>query len=266
MTIRATHRPPAALLPLLLFTLPFALLGVRADAQVNPTWDHYKVYQVVPNPNVNLPVTLVDQFGTFNHVATTLDWFATPVQKQVVGAPNIYPINDPITHYAWWKITDQPFNALVLATNQFGTQSLVVQDAAYLLNPALKNQTGPPPVKNHYKCYLCSGQAVNVPVVLTDQFDTWQTTVAVPKYFCTPAEKIMSPTQVYPIVDPNQHYVCYQIQPPDFGTFPAFMTDQFIPALNINLYPGVFLCVPSTKDGVTPTTKNSWGSLKLLYR
>jgi hypothetical protein len=71
-------------------------------------------------------------------------------------------------------------------------------------NPALKNETTQQfPIQNHYKCYECQGAPVNVPVILIDQFGTWQATVTAPRYFCSPAEKRVG-TLSYPIVDANR--------------------------------------------------------------
>ena len=45
----ATHRTRSLLLVVLLAT-PLALTGTRANAQVSPLWDHYKVYFTPPFP------------------------------------------------------------------------------------------------------------------------------------------------------------------------------------------------------------------------
>jgi len=244
----------------------FMLTPMRAHAQVNPLWDHYKVYQAIsPIPPPPFPVILGDQFTDhFNHNIISLDWFMNPVEKRIPGGA-VFPINDPILHYSWWRITPQPFTGLVTATNQFGDQTFNVGDAVYLLNPALKNQQGPPLARNHYKCYLCTGQPVNRAVIMIDQFDTWNANVTVPRYFCNPASK-QDPTGNYPIVDPNQHYVCYEYTPPDPQQFNATFTDQFVVNAPLGLGPSPYLCVPTYKTGVTPTTKNTWGKVKMLYR
>ena len=260
----ATRRSPSSFVYLVCAIL-FGLVAGRANAQVDPRWDHYKVYQVLPNPSVSVAVVLKDQFGTFNHQVETLDWFMNPVQKQVAGVN--YPIHDPLLHYTWWRITPQPFSGLVLAQNQFGLQTLAVHDALYLLNPALKNQQGPLPLKNHYKCYACDGQPVNVPVLLTDQFDTWQAVVTYPRWLCNPVDKFIPATgQDYPIVDAKQHYVCYEYQQPDPQPFSAVVNDQFVNNQPLEMRPSLWICVPTDKQGVTSTAPQTWGKLKVLYR
>jgi hypothetical protein len=251
---------------LLLLAVAAMTFVPRAEAQVDPLWDHYKVYQIdapVP-PFEPISVTLTDQFGQFTHSVGMLQRFMTPVEK--IHPPATYPINDPVLHYTWWGISAQPLSTpLVAVTNQFGDQGLTLGDAQYLLNPAVKNQPGPPPIANHYKAYVCQGAPVAVTVGMIDQFDTWQATVLQPFYYLTPVTKQLG-GQVFPIVDPNQHYVCYVIQPLDPTPFTASITDQFIPNFGVQLHPGAFICVPTYQQHVTSADRDTWGRLKRLYR
>ena len=187
----------------------------------------------------------------------------------LLASGQAYPINDPILHYAWWRISPQPFNTLVTATNQFGDFTINVYDAQFLLNPALKNIPGQPPLRNHYKCYDCQGLPVNIPVMMNDQFGPWQATVTFPRFFCNPVEKrVGDPTRprVYPILDPNQHYIRYEYQPEDPTPHTAVITDQFVRDLPVGLVPSRLLCVPTLKTGVTSTGSSTWGRIKILYR
>ncbi len=249
-----------------------AALPSAATAQVNPLWDHYKVYFVnppIPYPVPGPPVTLADQFTTWTHQVEVLDRFMNPTEKQHLPGGQTFPINDPLLHYTWWRISPQPYSATVTAINQFGDHTLNVFDARYLLNPALKNQPGQPPPRNHYKCYDCQGPPVNVQVMMNDQFGPWQATVAFPRYFCNPTQKTVGDPgtgQTYPILDPNQHYVCYEFQPPDGTPHTATITDQFVANRPVQLQPSDLLCVPTYKSGVTPTAPGTWGRIKVLYR
>ena len=273
MRVTATHRLWALLL---LVTAVLALGGTRANAQVPITWDHYKLY--VANPPLGplgVQVLLTDQWGSYPHTVDHLEFWMNPVEKTVFNATGqtTYPINEPFLHYTWWRISPQPNNLLVAATNQFGDQTLNVHDAVYLLNPALKNQSGSPPPRNHYKCYLCDGQPVNKQIVLHDQFDPpgsqgWNATVTVPRWFCNPTVKQVqgSPLPPDPIVEPNQHYVCYEYTPADYHISSLNFTDQFIANGTLNVSPNQWLCVPTFKNGFTPTTRGTWGKLKTLYR
>ena len=252
-----------------------AVLPARAEAQDTEAprlWDHYKVYDVVPPfpyPVPGPPVTLIDQFLPWTHQVEVLERFANPTEKQHLSGGNVFPINEPFLHYAWWAISPQPFNAIVAVTNQFGDFTLDVQGARYLLNPALKNQHGQPPVRNHYKCYDCQGPPVDIPVMMNDQFGPWQAVVAFPRFFCNPVVKRIGPPGaeiIYPILDNNQHYTCYIFDPPDQSVHPVTVTDQFVTDLQVTMTNAHLICVPTDKRGVTSTSVNTWGRIKVLYR
>lgn len=253
--------------------LTVALLpgSVKAQPGIDPTWDHYKVYRVQPPITDGRPVILTDQFNTQNHVVQVLEEFMNPTEKQVPGLPP-FLINRPELHYTWWRISPSPWNENVLAINQFGNQTLHVSEAVYLLNPALKNAPipNPPlPLANHYKCYACQGQPVNRPVLLTDQFGVWQAQATIPLFLCNPTEKRVQDAtgqHIYPIVDPRQHLVCYDLQPQDPRIFTGSVSDQFITNRQLEMSPGHMLCVPSLKERPTGTNLGTWGSLKVLYR
>jgi hypothetical protein len=186
----------------------------------------------------------------------------------VPGLPP-FLITNPRLHYTWWRISGHPWNATVAALNQFGDQTLQVFDPVYLLNPAVKNETPPGtlPPANHYKCYGCQGQPVNRPVSLTDQFGNWQATATIPRFFCNPVEKRnLANGNLYPIVDPDQHYICYELQPPDQRLFTGVVTDQFVTQRALELQPGRLLCVPTRKERVTANRTDTWGKIKTIYR
>lgn len=246
-----------------------ALAAAPAGAQVNPLWDHYKLYVAPPITIPVPPVFLDDQFGPYTHNVLQLDFYMNPVEKIVISPPpgGQSPINDPLLHYTWWRISPQPFNATVTGVNQFGDHTFDVHDAVYLLNPSVKNDpTGQIPNRNHYKCYDCLGPPVAFQLRLTDQFGPWDAQVGVPRWWCNPVVKQVSGQPPHPVLDPNQHYVCYDFTPPDPNIYPASITDQFIPNTMVQLGPSQWLCVPTYKTGVVETRKDTWGKLKQLYR
>jgi hypothetical protein len=266
MTVKVSPRRWAS--PLLLLVLGlFAQPAERASAQVNPLWDHYKVYVTPPanGPYTGAAVLLEDQFGTYSHFLQQLELFMNPTEKTVPGQ-GTFGITDPDLHYSWWRITTQPFLATVTATNQFGDHTLTVFDGVYVVSPARKNQPGGPPVGNHYKCYFCDGPPVNRQVLLTDQFGSWSTVAMAPRFFCNPTIKTVQLGGSFPIIDPNQHYVCYEFVPEDPTPYTATMTDQFIVDHPMDLHPSQMLCVPTYKSGITAGVRDTWGKLKLLYR
>jgi hypothetical protein len=72
--------------------------------------------------------------------------------------------------------------------------------------------------------------------------------------------------EIHPIIDPNQHYVCYEFTPEDPRPFNASMSDQFFSDIPMTLHPSRLLCVPTYKQTVTPSNRSTWGRLKLIYR
>jgi hypothetical protein len=231
---------------------------------VDPTWDHYKGYfGYVPIPSRT--VYLNDQFGRDTASTNIMEVLANPAEKQVPGG-GVYPIFDSRLHYTWWLLNNRPVNIPVTVANQFGEQQLTLNLVTYLWNPALKNETGAVPLENHYKCYRCSGAPVNRQVTLRDQFGIQQTTATNPVYFCNPTEKIVPGQPPHPIVDPNQHYVCYDLSPTHSIQPTVNVTDQFVSNVSVQLFGGYYLCVPTAKVDPTPTRRDSWGRLKVLYR
>jgi len=262
MSALATYRPWLSRL----LIVCVCLLGSAppASAQVDPAWDHYKVYlgfHSMPSRSV----ILTDQFRRDSVSTNFLDSFANPTEKLLPGGIS-YPIHDPRLHYAWWLLDNRPVSITVAVSNQFGDQMLNLNRLTYLLNPALKNETGTLPVQNHYKCYNCTGSSVNRQVTLTDQFGVWQTTATTPHYFCNPTEKRIPGGATYPIIDPNQHYVCYDLNPVDGRPFSATFKDQFTSNASLQFIQGYFLCVPTAKVEPTPARGATWGRLKVLYR
>jgi hypothetical protein len=210
-------------------------------------------------------VTLTDQFQSFQYIAEFLVYFANPVEKRH-GALN-FPINRPDLHYAWWKIRPETVVGLpIVVNNQFGEQTLLIDRALYLLNPALKNEASdiPIPVANHYKCYACSGQPVNATVFLIDQFFARPAVVLSPRFFCTPVRKDLPAGGSFPVIEPDQHYTVYDIDPTQ-NTWTANFRDQFIQG-PIALTNDQWLMVPSNKTGPTDVRPSTWGRLKAQFR
>jgi hypothetical protein len=262
MSVIAT--PRRVLLPLLLV---FAfLLSFTASASAQPGPNHYKVYRPTPNPGVSRIVVLRDQFSPDTVEVKALSFFANPAEKRLSDGTS-YPISDPRLHYAWWDLSPIIVNRTVTVDNQFGGQTLTLTTLRELWNPALKNESGLPPLANHYKCYDCVGHSVGVRgVTLNDQFGTFSADVGSPFFFCNPAEKIIPGGETHAIVDPNLHYVCYDLTPIDTRVFSAIVTDQFVHDLRVDLTSGRYLCVPTIKVNPTPARRDSWGRLKVLYR
>lgn len=255
---------PRSRFPFLLASALLTLLATRAGAQ-NPAWDHYKAYDVTPNPTVNLSVDLKDQFTAEGAFVRALHRVANPAEKRLSDGSS-FPISDPRLHYTWWELERRSFSRTVNVANQFGTQTLQLISTSYLLNPALKNESGSLPLANHYKCYDCTGNDVNVTgVTMIDQFGSNIANISTPRWFCTPTEKRVAGV-LYRIIDPNRHYVCYIYSPPHSPLITADVTDQFINRERVTFSGSKIFCVPTEKVDPTPARLDSWGRLKVLYR
>jgi hypothetical protein len=259
-------RFPRGVVALALVAALFVLQADRAQAQIDPFWDHYKAYDVEPPLSHNVTITLIDQFQVTTHATQYLDWFANPVEKRHGTA--VYPIHRPELHYTWWLLDPEvPFARDLIAINQFGEQFIRLDRSVYLLNPANKNTPPgvPLPIANHYKCYACTGQPVNAGVVLSDQFFTRPAQVFSPRFFCTPVEKRTPDGLIHPIVDPDQHYTVYDM---DFGTqiWPISFADQFVTFAQVQLSFDRLLMVPTEKVIPTDARSSTWGRVKSQYR
>jgi hypothetical protein len=246
----------ATLLSALLLLTGLAWSG--ALAQIGPAEDHFRVYDVPEFIRIGGGITLIDQFGETVIDSLDLDKFATPVEK------NNEPIYDLRRHQTWWRITQLMQGRRVTLENQFGPQDWFVKDAAYLVAPALKNETGTLPVTNHYECYKAIGPALNIDVVLSDQFDSRTAILLEPVVFCNPVEKLTPDGIVYPIVDPDAHLACYRLDPSFQYGIQVVVQDQF-GVWSITLEADEWLCVPSFKTFVVPVERSTWGGIKARY-
>jgi hypothetical protein len=101
-----------------------------------PTWNHYLCYEA-NGPLVNVPVTLVDQFGSITTTVMEGKYFCNPVEKTVEG--QVYPMIDPQAHLTCYMIDDDNvYDIDVTATDQFGWWQLNVNDSYCLCTPAWK--------------------------------------------------------------------------------------------------------------------------------
>ena len=244
----------------MVFLLSLALvLGVwssQAPAELVPE-NHYLVYEVPQTYLFAGHIILNDQFGSFTTPEVMFDKFANPVSK------NGEPIFDPIAHQTWWTIFEPQSIWWATIVNQFGQQRWQIKDGRFLVLPALKNQPGPPPPFNHYKCYDAVGPEVNIPVVLVDQFGTRQMVATKPRIFCNPVEKTVNGIH-YPIVNPEAHLACYELQPPMPLGVPAIAYDQF-GMWDMMLLEPCWLCLPTIKLQAVPNEPHTWGQIKSLY-
>ena len=99
-------------------------------------------------------------------------------------------------------------------------------------------------IANHYKCY----QVVPLvstpfpPVTLVDQFKQSQAQVIQPRYLCNPVRKNNTP-----IVDPNLHYLCFDIVQNVDPALPDVHTSNQFGRQLLRPVKTELLCLPSKK-------------------
>lgn len=106
-------------------------------------------------------------------------------------------------------------------------------------------------IANHYKCYLVEpllGQ-IYPQVGLTDQFKSSQAQVIRPRYLCNPVKKD-SPAGGAQIIDPDLHYVCFEIMQFQPALFPDVKTSNQFGVQYLRPMSGELLCLPSKKDHI----------------
>lgn len=238
---------------------------------INPT--HYWSYQLMQPFQRPDHIDASDQFLPFTPFdIDRLDRLVNWVHK-VDPSGLVSPVPDTTLHYTWWNIINKlPFQTTVIVQNQFGRYPVTVQNVEFLLSPAYKNftqATAPFPVANHYLCYRAQG--FPSPGLVYPVSDEWRQSQVFPQpmqFLCVPCMKHHNGT-IYPIVDGATHLAVYPIDADTGSEFwLPFISDQFV-ATNHPVWqkPFEYLFVPSTKTDIsTPTHRNTWGTIKTLYR
>ncbi|MEK7088018.1 MAG: hypothetical protein AAB891_01920, partial [Patescibacteria group bacterium] len=220
-----------------------------ADEGVN--CDHYLTYRLDKTIQP-ISVTLRDQF--IQPTAFTLDFIErllNPVRKLHAGLA--FNPKRPDLHYLAYRLkSSAPFAPrTVLIQNQFEQRSITVLQPRYLLAPTGKKKIGIPIEKllanlppaaagkliaavvppipqnaNHYLCYDVEPYDVAKGVALRDQFQNRQFEVVKALYLCNPAEKRHA-DKVSPIVDEDNHLMCYETIPHNQLNRKVITHDQF---------------------------------------
>jgi hypothetical protein len=216
--------------------------------------NHFVCYEAHADPAIIAGITLDDGFGPSTVEMKELRRLCAPADKD--GEDPTAP-QDP-EHLAGYTIKQTApapttFAAQVI-TNQFGTFTVDVKKAQYMLVPSAKSRNAPPaplvnPQLDHFKCYKVTKGKFKRDALLPaiDQFQNLSLQVRKPLRLCTPADK-----NDEGIINPVNHLTCFKardrsetFQPP--GT--VFINNQFT---GISGQPSTFdlfrvteLCVPS---------------------
>ena len=230
-----------------------------------PPVDHQLCYNASGNQfQIPSGIRLINQFspnGFIPVITPTATVHCNPVQKTAKGV--VYPITNPNAHLACYPISEptQP-TPTVVVTNQFGSATLVPSQPNLLCVPSWKSLTGPPgkspttpPNLNHFTCYpvtVKSGAYTPPPVLLQDEFASSPVSASVnpiPSELCLPTEKILPSGQVFPIINPTLHLLCFQVSPTPIIS-PVWDENQFGTS-PISIGSTKWLCAPSTKTVVS---------------
>ena len=101
---------------------------------------------------------------------------------------------------------------------------------------------------SHFECYQATFQGqFSANVQLTDQFQSYATSVGSPQLFCTPVTKkvLSGPRMRAP--SPANHLTCYSIKGPTIQQSRAF-ANQFLKG-QVQVGTPSLLCVPTNKTG-----------------
>lgn len=213
--------------------------------------DHYLTY-LLDKSIQPVTVTLRDQFiSPTNFTLVLIERLFNPVRKLHAGLA--FNPKRPDLHYLAYRVqpSAQFTPRVVLIENQFEQRSITVTKPGYLLAPTGKKKLGipiekilanlpqnaankliasiVPPVPqnaNHYLCYDIEPYDIAKGVSLRDQFQNRQFEVTRALYLCNPTEKRHN-GKISPIVDENNHLMCYETIPHNTLNRKVITHDQF---------------------------------------
>lgn len=230
-----------------------------------PPVDHQLCYNASSQFAIPGGIRLINQFspnGFVPVISSALVMHCNPVQKTVPSG-QVFPITNPNAHLACFplRVTSPQPTPTVVVANQFGSATLVPSQPNIFCVPSWKSLTGPPgkspttpPGLNHFTCYpvtVKSGAYAPPPVMLQDEFAPGPVPVQVnpiPQELCLPTEKILPTGQVFPIINPTLHLLCFQVSQTPIKS-PVWDENQFGTS-QVTINPTKWLCLPSTKTVV----------------
>ena len=223
--------------------------------------NHFKLYEVDeaseldPEPVVNL----LDQFGPELGVEVEeAEFFGNPVRKERAGEDPV-EISNEIAHLTCYGIeddVDEPKRSVTI-NNQFGEQTLVVEEAELLCVPTLKisvDGVGQPNQVSladlgidHFKLYeVDDAEELGLVVDLFDQFhDELGVEVKKAQFFGNPVDK-----NGEGIIDEASHLTCYEIEDDGDDEERTLEIDNQFGLQTLEVEEAELLCVPTEKLGV----------------
>jgi hypothetical protein len=215
--------------------------------------DHFKCYAVPSStpPVANVPVLLQDQFsdGPIQALVQPAIRLCNPTEKTVLDTtPTPEPIVNPNNHLTLYRLQSPEgvLNIPVEVANQFGTKRLLAIAPVALAVPTQKLPHAPPANLDHFKCYSASGEPINIPVRLRDQFQSATHLVGAPALLCNPTRKVHGGL-TFGISHPDEHLVCYRITRRPNQMTRQVINQMFAGTQTFAVTFSDMLCVPSKK-------------------
>jgi hypothetical protein len=104
-----------------------------------PVMNHYLCYDVVAGPDPQVPVTLADEFDTYDKTVRSANFFCVPAEKWLEGASS-YPIVDSVNRFAVYQLggllTNTIYPVGLTFEDQFLQESFTITRPMFLAVPA----------------------------------------------------------------------------------------------------------------------------------
>jgi hypothetical protein len=211
--------------------------------------DHFRCYQAqevfIEQPR---PAVLIDELGGDSDVKIhNAAWLCAPASlANAEGTQTV--VTEPAGYLTFYPLsgTGGLGRREITIHNQFGTQAIDLTVARMVAVPT-RVEGGPEPHGiSPFKCYVASGEPLEVPATITDWLQTGAVSLVNPKYFCSPADWTLG-EMTMPAVAGEKSLACYTVTPGSQCPRRTIDFDNAIGAPDIfRMGPSTFACVPST--------------------
>jgi cysteine-rich repeat protein len=179
-------------------------------------------------------VMLADEF-----VTETVDLGAVMLDLPPVAIDGELPF-DPFTHQTCHAHPGGTLDACIDVQNRFGAAPLRIGNPVAVCARERFTAIG----VDNFKCYEANGSALEVDVVLEDDFQSQTVTVGAPELLCTPVavdEELL--------VNPLRYLVCYATTPPGAAGGPIEVDNTLHPdPIQVDVGVATGLCVPAVRQ------------------
>lgn len=178
-----------------------AVLGPDGNPVITPIRhrdDHLTLYQLSPQPPVNLTVLVSNQFGEQTLVVFDARYLAVPTQK----SPHQQPPVD-LDHFLCYAASGKQVAVPAFLADQFHQERVKVNSPVLLCNPVKKEHNGTITdirhPDNHLVCYTKTPRQFVTTRGVRNQFQATQITTIASDLLCVPSKKQILGTADEPI-------------------------------------------------------------------